>query len=132
MLQGDQACVEALDGFMQGVAARVKALKVPEQLAMEAEEDELEAAAAARARHAEMKEEERLKRLADMQRRNAARKAMQDGGAEGGHVGKLPDVSAEAAPLLQAAARVATAQVREDAGGAGVRGCGSGRSSWTN
>ena len=110
-----QECIEALDGYMSGVAARVKALKVPAQLALEAEEDELEAAAAARARHAEMKEEERLKRLADMQRRNAARKAMQEGvrGSEdgGGHVGKLPDVSAEAAPLLHAAASVAAAQI---------------------
>ena len=60
-----QECIEALDSYMSGVAARVKALKVPEQLALEAEEDELEAAAAARVRHAEMKEEERLKRLAD-------------------------------------------------------------------
>ena len=103
-------CVEALDDFIANVAGRVKALKSPDQLTLEAEEDEMEAAAAARARHMEAKEEERLKRLADLERRNQARKAMQ-GGGEGGHMGQLPKVKPEAAALLQAAAGVVTAQI---------------------
>jgi len=103
-------CVEALDDFIANVAGRVKALKSPDQLTLEAEEDEMEAAAAARARHMEAKEEERLKRLADLERRNQARKAMQ-GGGEGGHMGPLPKVKPEAAALLQAAAGVVTAQI---------------------
>ena len=119
----------------------------PDQLTLEAEEDEMEAAAAARARHEEAKEEERLKRLADLERRNqgtgatgqllpktlypwayacgaraptdvgltqqrrdTARKAMQ-GGGEGGHTGKLPNVQPEAAALLHAAASMVTAQI---------------------
>ena len=110
--RSSQACIEALDDFMVGVAARVKGLKVPEQLALEAEEDEMEAAAVARTRHQEMKEEERVKRLADIQRRNEARKAMQGGASGGqGHTGKLPQVAPEATSLLHAAAGRVTAQI---------------------
>ena len=107
-------CIEMLDNFMQGVSARVHGLKVPEQLEREAEEDEIEAAAEARARHAELKEQERLKQLADMKRREAARKAMHQGagkGGGGGHTGPLPQVSDRAQNLLRAAAAVVTAQI---------------------
>ncbi len=71
----------------------------------------------AQARHAEMKEEERVKRLAEMQRRQEARTAMQSSGGGGAARGggaagfSLPKVSVAATNLLHAAAQVMSAQI---------------------
>ena len=66
--------------------ARVRALKLPEQLALEREEDEAAAAAAALAQRRDAQEAERQRRLADIRRRDAARQALQRvaAGAAGG------------------------------------------------
>eukprot|EP00960_Hanusia_phi_P071297 767520-Hanusia_phi.AAC.1 len=99
---------------MEALSVFVTSLKSPEQLRFEAEEDEIQEAARAREKHAAMQEEERKRRISELQIKQAAKKALEEDG-NGDDGSKLPvnmpDYDEAGRSLLKRAAAIATSRI---------------------
>ena len=99
---------------MDALNVLVTSLKTPEQLRFEAEEDEIQEAARAREKHAAMQEEERKRRISELQIKQAAKKALEENvkGDEGSKLpASMPDYDEAGRRLLTKAASIASSKI---------------------